>query len=67
MIHKNQNSELTDKEPWRLEALFDLIWQSTKDKLKIEQDRKYIDEMMAKNIPFTKGVMDNLRLLKYFR
>ena len=67
MLHRNPNSKLTDKEPWRLEALFDLMWQSTKDKLQVEQDKKYVDEMIAKNISFSKGVMDNPRLLKYFR
>jgi len=67
LLHMLIHNKLTDSEPWRLDMLFNMIWEDVKDNLQIEQDRAKIEEYENSDISFTEFIFKNPSLFRYFR
>ena len=67
LLHMLIHNKLTDSEPWRLDMLFNMIWEDVKDNLQIEQDRAKIEKYENSGISFTEFMFKNPSLLRYFK
>lgn len=62
-----QDSTLLERDEWRVDAMWKLMWMSLLDSVTIQQDKEIIRIAELEGKEFTATLLTNPRLIRYFK